>query len=75
MFTDEDLKKLKVRANNPLEGLYPYRISIKSPELNALIARLEAAERSVRSCRIACLKMPPCQHEKDLEAWRTAAGK
>jgi hypothetical protein len=72
-FTDEDLKRLKMRKEDPL--IKDHTV-LKLNELDALLARLEAAEKV---CGIGtlheCLTDHDCWTCKALAEWRKAAGK
>lgn len=67
-FDNDDLKRLK----GELDGIRPRRIAI---QLDALLARLEAAEKALQSFLVAPLWPTPDTLKNDLEAWRKAAGK
>lgn len=66
MFTDDDLKRLKVDDDIGLNG---FMVDIRSDKFKALLARLEAAE--------ACIPHVYANRERfrALEKWRKAAGK
>lgn len=59
-FTDEDLKRAKD------ELLMARRMEWPFPDAEALIARLESAERCIESL---------CVDEADMAAWKKACGK
>lgn len=65
-FTDDDLKRLRDRTL-PYESLA--LIGVKSDLLNALLARLEAAEKVCEE-----IERKPICHGL-IEAWRKACGK
>lgn len=69
-FTDEDLKRLKERANEPTIGT-PCCI-VMATEINALFARLEAAETH---CGFIESVWPTATHTISGKAWRKAAGR
>lgn len=63
-FTDDDLKRLKSQL--ALEISPDEDVLINNGEVDALLARLEAAER--------CINPANC-YAVDYEAWRKASGK
>lgn len=68
MFSDDDLKLLKNKANDP------HGVDMFAVDVLALLARLEAAERVADHFQLKT--NPNCgECEKSLKAWRKAAGK
>jgi len=61
-FTDENLQQLKRELNVRIEN-----ITIWAPSLQALLSRLEAAEK--------CLVADPMPYHDRFQAWRKACGK
>jgi len=75
-FTDEDLKRLKEQTDEAVENRWNYPRWI---QIQALLARLEAAEACIDDHRGDCLadigKKCSCGYQEKLDAWRKAAGK
>lgn len=79
-FTDDDLKRLKEYVKNDT-GFF-YRENGRSESMfmvpidfDALIARLEAAEAYIKTCREYCCDIYHKEQADAYEAWRKAAGK
>lgn len=69
-FNDDDLKLLKKCTGTKTE---PYLYYIHRDDINALLARLEAAERVIED--LALIDNRLWSGSKYVEAWRKAAGK
>jgi hypothetical protein len=67
-FTDDDLKRLKEQRVIVHEGIH---VAVKKVELQALLARLEAAERVIAKH----FELMNISTFEELQAWRKAAGK
>ena len=79
-FTDDDLKRLKEdMQGDPEEDIYRGKKNILCfDEMNALLARLEAAEKlnEVKSILLSEFNVPDSAEEAIAEeAWREVAGK
>jgi hypothetical protein len=68
-FTDEDLKELKEYIEEAGDSC-----DIRGYQVNALLARLEAAERMYLIIE-SKMSIPEKQQEHIIEAWRKACGK
>jgi hypothetical protein len=68
-FSDDDLKRLKEVANK--EGM----TVIGMDDCNALLARLEAAERCLTPTTDYCMQCYCADCESNRKAWRKAWGK
>ena len=81
-FTDDDLKRLKESANKKDRPYYDAWEALTVDKINALLARLEAAERIVTwkcRCRFSLQSILSgehgCARDVLIENWRKAAGR
>lgn len=80
VFSDSDLKRLKLHIQDmKAQTGKQFSITLTKPQLNALLARLEAAEKMMfRNCTESCGDAKgkcDCGYSDVYEAWRKAAGK